>query len=275
MGKLLGKKKSSGKTAKKTEPLADAVASQQYGGTRATGKVEKRGKTVPKKGLAVATQSQNKSLCGRRAQKSATPAPVETDFNQEISGSENSAPRGGRSKVVVNFEEDDNQVTMEAEGDASFLHETESDGDTSRVSRSSNNNAICTSMSEGDDSSMHSEDGEISEHEAPPAKKACKTKKKMGNRLSLASLDEDEKEELIQEMMKRFEKKMDAPDSSAKRPQVDADRRARAPQQPAVEQGKDRGKQKASTSSRDDEIGKQLRSLNLYEDVSSGSISNQ
>ena len=100
---------------------------------------------------------------------------------------------------------------MEAEGDASFLKSSES-GEETQDSQSSNNNATCTPVSEAfeldQESGDLSGDSEISLREEgllPPPKKAKTKRRSEGSKGANSSINEDEKEEIINKMMRRFQ----------------------------------------------------------------------
>ena len=151
----------------------------------------------------------------------------ETDVEAGPSGSQEvrSTPERQRGKTTVEFEEDDNQVIMEAEeGDASFLPESDSDEEDGRASKSSNNNAVCTPVSTC--KSLDSEEGQVYEEpDTPPlVKKARKGYKKVKvvEKEANSSINEQEREDIINEMLRRFQAQL-AKTPSAARSSANAD----------------------------------------------------
>ena len=114
------------------------------------------------------------------------------------------------NKAVMEFDEDENHLVMEAEGNASFLHSDSDKGEESQLSQtqSSNNNATCMLVTDGEDE-PNFEDGEVSDddHELP-----TKLKKVQGNgqreMWKSPSFTEHEKEEMINEMLRCFQAQM-------------------------------------------------------------------
>ena len=113
-----------------------------------------------------------------------------------------------RMKTSVEFQEDEERVVMEAEGDVSFLESSES-GEETQDLQSSNNNATCTPVSKAFESDQESGDlsgdSEISlrEEGLPPLPKKAMTKRRgEGSKGANSSMNENEKEEIINEMMR-------------------------------------------------------------------------